>query len=226
MLLAEDLLLLLLNDVTGKPLVDSTRLDLALSGAVMLELATLGRVDVTGPGEQVKAGRLVVRDPNPTGDPILDEALRHAEGMGPKKPQSALSGLGKGLRQELLNRLTSRGVLRYEEGRVLGLFPTRAWPAVDDVHERRVRGGLHDVLVVGRTPTAAEAALIALLQAVDQVPKVLGDVGVPKRELRRRAKEVAAGGFAGEAVRKAVEAVAAATAATIVAATAAGAAGS
>lgn len=226
MLVAEDLLLLLLNDVTGKPLIDTTRLDLALSGAVMLELATLGRVDVTGPGEPVKAGRLVVRDPTPTGDPILDEALRRADVMGPKKPQSALSSLGKGLRPEILNRLTFRGLLRYEEGKILGLFPTRSWPAADMVHEGRVRNGLHEVLVVGRTPTSAEAPLIALLQAVDQIPKVLGDVGVPKRELRRRAKAVAGGGFASEAVRKAVEAVTAATAAAITAAAAAGAAGS
>lgn len=226
MLLAEDVLLLLLNDVSGKPLVDTTRLDLALSGAVMLELASLGRVDVTGPGEQARPGRLVVRDSTPTGDPILDEALRRAEVMGPKKPQSALSGLGKGLRQELLNRLTFRGVLRYEEGRILGLITTHAWPAADLVHERRVRDALHDVLVVGRTPTSTEAALIAVLHAVDQVLKVLGDVGVPKRELRKRAEAVAAGGFASEAVRKAVEAVTAATVATIAAVGAAGAAGS
>ncbi|MCL3863160.1 GPP34 family phosphoprotein [Actinotalea sp. K2] len=226
MILAEDVLLLLLDDVSGKAIVDTTRLDLALSGAVMLDLATRGRVDVTGPGEPVRAGLLVVRDLTPTGDTVLDEALRRIQVMGPKKPQSALSTLGKGLRPELLHRLTSRGVLRAEQGRILGVFPTRSWPAVDVAHERRLRDALHDVLVVGRTPTHDESALIALLQAVDQVPKVLREVGIPKRELRRRAKAVAAGGFAGEAVRKAVEAVAAATAASIAAVTAAGAAGS
>jgi hypothetical protein len=35
-------------------------------------------VDVTGPGEQVKAGRLVVRDAGPTDDDVLDEAVRRA----------------------------------------------------------------------------------------------------------------------------------------------------
>lgn len=78
MLLAEDLLLLLLHDASGKPMVDTTRLDLALAGAALLELATLGKVDVTGPHDAVKPGRLIVRDGTPTGDTVLDEALRKA----------------------------------------------------------------------------------------------------------------------------------------------------
>lgn len=50
-----------------------------------------------------------------------------------------------------------------QDGEVLGLFPTRSWPAVDSRHEAQVRAGLHDVLVVGRTPTPREGALVALL---------------------------------------------------------------
>lgn len=222
MILAEDVLLLMMNDESGKALVDKTRLDLALAGAVLLDLATTGRVDVTGPGEQVKAGRLVVRDDRPTEDEVLDKALALIGATGPKKPESVLPKLAKGLRQDLLTRLTARGVLRAEEGRVLGVFPTHRWPAVDSGHERELRAGLHDVLVAGRTAAPREAALIALLQSISQVPKVLGDVGVPARELRRRAKEVSAGGFADEAVRKAVAAVTAATTAVIVSAAVAG----
>ena len=221
MLLAEDLLLLLLHDASGKPMVDTARLDLALAGAVLLELATLGKVDVTGSHDAVKPGRLIVRDGAPTGDAVLDESLRRVVAMGPKKPQSALPTVAKGLRSELLGRLVGRGLVRLEEGRFLGLIPTRAWPAVDTGHERRLHEGVQAVLVAGRSPTSTEAALIALIRAVGQVAKVVGDVGVPARELRRRAEAVAAGGFAPEAVRKAVEAITAATAAGIAAAAAA-----
>ena len=217
-ILSEDVLLLLLNDSTGKAAVDTTRLDLALAGGVLLDLATLGRVDVTGPDEQVKKGRLVVRDARPAEDGVLDEALRRIAAMGPKKPESVLPKLSKGLRQALLERLTGRGILRAQEGRVLGIFPTHSWPAIDSDHERQVRASLHDVLVVGRTPAAREAALVSLLQAIDQVPTVLGDVGIPARELRRRAREVSEGGFADDAIRKAVQAVNAAMTAAIVSA--------
>lgn len=219
MILAEDVLLLLIDDASGKALVDKTHLDLALAGGVLLDLATLGRVDVTGPGEQVKAGRLVVRDVSPTDDEVLDEVLLGVGALGPMKPYRALPKLAKGLREDLLGRMAGRGILRPQEGRVLGIFPSQTWPALDSSHQRQVRAGLHDVLVVGRAPAPREAALICLLQAINQVPKVLGDVGVPARELRRRAKEVAHGGFVGEAVRRAVEEISAATSAAISAAT-------
>jgi hypothetical protein len=225
-ILAEDVLLLLIDDASGKAVVDKTRLDLALAGGVLLDLANLGRVDVTGPGDQVKAGRLVVREAGPTDDDVLDEALRRVGEMGPKKPESVLPKLAKGLREDLLGRLIGRGILRAHEGRVLGIFPSHAWPAVDSSHEREVRAGLRDVLVAGRSPAPREAALVSLLQAIDQVPKVLGDVGVPARELRRRAKDVAEGGFADEAIRRAVEAINAATMAAIVTATSASTVGS
>lgn len=226
MILAEDVLLLLTDDVTGKPVVDTTRLDLALAGAVLLDLATAGRVDVAGPGERVKAGRLVVRDPRPTGDAVLDEGLRRIAEKGPRKPAAVLPQMAEKLRPELLARLVDRGVLRVQEGKVLGIFPTTSWPAVDSSHETAVRRGLHDVLVVGRSATPREGALVSILQAVDQVPRVLGEVGVPKRELRRRAKEVAEGGFADAAVRGAVEAVNAAMIAGVMAATTAAASSS
>lgn len=222
MLIAEDLLLLLTDDSTGKPTVDSTKLPFGLAGAVLLELALARRVDVAGPGEPVRAGRLVVRDASPTGDPVLDEALRRVAAAGPKKPESVLNALGKGLREELYGRLVARGILRAEEGRVLGIFPTHRWPAQDVEHEARVRAGLRDVLVDGRTPSDREVALVSLLSALDQVPNAVGPVDVPRGELKRRAKVVAAGSMAGDAVRKAVDAVTAATTAALVMVIAAG----
>ncbi|MFD1504221.1 GPP34 family phosphoprotein [Georgenia yuyongxinii] len=219
MLLAEDLLLLLTDDHTGKATTDGTKLSLALAGAVVLELATEGRVDVSGPGEEVRAGRLVVRDATPTGDPVLDQSLGHLAARRPGRPQDVLGGLGRGLRATLLDRLVGRGILRAEEGRVLGIFPTRSWPAADSAHEESLRRALHDVLVLGRTPAPREGALISLLHAVDQVPKLVGGPGSDRRQLRRRAKEIAEGEFAGTAVRKAVEAVNAATMAAITATT-------
>jgi hypothetical protein len=221
-LLAEDLLLLLTDDATGKTVVDGTTLDLALAGAVLLELAAQERVEVAGPGEQVQKGRLTVRNGSPTGDPILDEALTRLAAKGPQKPASVLPRLTKMLRESLYNRLVARGILRFEQGRILGIFATRQWPAAEAAHETEVRRGLYDVLVVGREPAEREAMLVSLLQSVDALPKVIGGQGVDRKALRARGKAIAEGEFAGAAVRKAVEAVNAAvftsiTAATIVA---------
>jgi hypothetical protein len=221
--LAADLLLLLMDDDSGKPVVEGTQLDLALAGAVMLDLVTAGRLDVSGPGEEVRPGRLVVRDASPVEDAVLDAALQALVGRRPAKPKDALPVLRKGLRPRLLDALVARGILRAEEGRVLGVFPTHRWPAVDSAHEDRVRAGLVEVLVSGRDPQPREAALVSLLFAVDRVAKVLGDAGagLGGRELKRRAKAVADGEFAGAAVRQAVQAAQAAVVASVAAVTAA-----
>jgi hypothetical protein len=218
-LLAEECLLLLVDDVTGKARVDPSHLDLALAGALLAELALLGRVAVTGRGEPVRPGRLVIRDGTATGDPVLDDALRRIGDKKPRKPETVLGGLTKQLRVTLLTRLADRGLLRMERHRTLGLFPVRRWPAIDSRHEQSLRSALRDVLVVGRTAQPREIALISLLAAVDRIATVLPDTGLSKRDLRRRATSLTESEFAGEAVRKAVQAVSA----SMVAATSGGA---
>ncbi len=223
MLLAEDLLLLLTDDQSGKASLDVTRVDLGLAGAVLVELVTRERVAIAQPGGPVKAGRVVVVDGSPTGDGILDEGLRRIATGKPRKPEHLLAILRKDLRRAVYGQLVSRGIVREEEGKILGLFPTRSWPAVDSQHEAMVRTALREVLVDGRAPTLTEASLVSLLQGIDRVPKTLGEVGVPARELRRRAKSIATGHLGNTAVHKAVEAVNAAMVASIAAAAAAGA---
>lgn len=212
MIIAEDLLLLLTDDESGKSITDESSLDLALAGAVLLELAQLGRVTVAGPDEDVKEGRLRVLDGSPIGDAVLDESLRRVGDKAGKKPESVLNPLGKDLREQLLERLTAAGILRRQDGKVLGIFPTKRWPAVDRAHEAEVMTRLRSALVVGTTPDPRTAALAALLSAVDAPHKVLGAAGeeLDSKAVRRRAKEIREGAWAADAVGKAIEAVQAA----------------
>ncbi len=220
MLLAEDLLLLLTDDESGKREVDTTRLDLALAGAVVLDLVELGRLDVTGSEDGEKEGRLVVRDAALTDHPVLNTALERVEKHRPQKPAQTLRFLTKGLRTSVYVSLEARGVLHHERARVLGVVPTRTWPSVDSTHEAEVRRALHDVLVVGRTPDSREMLLVSLLQSIDQLPKVLDLSGADKKLVRARGKELAEGELAGQAVGQAVMAVRAAVTAAVTAAAA------
>ena len=141
--------------------------------------------------------RLVVLDPSPTGDPLLDGALAVVAQRAGKKPSAVLGALGKGLRGQLYARLAAAGVLRSEPGKVLGLFPRTSWPTASAEHETAVRRGLEGPLVHGLTPDPRSAALVALLHALRSTHKVV----VPKehelkrRELDRRAKEIAEGSW-------------------------------
>ncbi|WP_182112700.1 MULTISPECIES: GPP34 family phosphoprotein [unclassified Actinotalea] len=206
MILSEDLLLLLTDDGSGRTMESGERLAFVLAGGVLTDLLLAGRVAVAAPGESVRAGRLVVRDATPVGDPVLDEGLRRLASTTPKKPQSALGPLRSGLLDELRARLVARGILRVEQGKVLGIFPRTSWPAEDSSHEAGLRQRLRDVLVDGRHPDPREAALIALLHSVNQVPVVMGDVGVSVRDLRARSSAIAHQHIGAEAVRRAITA--------------------
>jgi hypothetical protein len=226
MLIAEDLLLLLYDDETGKPITGSPGLDYSLAGAVLIELTLLGKLDIAEQGDVVKAGRLKVLDPSPTGDAILDQRLAYVVNKPGKRPKDQIGALSKKLRDQVLVRLAERGVLEQDQGKVLGLFPVTRWPAKDARHELEVRSQLESVLKVGTTPDQRTGALIALISALNVVPKVVTDA-VDKRALKQRAKEIADSDWAAAAVKKAVsEMQAAVTAAIVVASTSAAASGS
>ena len=222
MLLAEDLLLLLTDDDTGKLTASGDEVDMALGGALLIELALAERVDVAGPGEAVRHGRLLVRDPTPTGDGLLDEALATVGEKEGSKPQSVVAALGRRSRGRLYERLTDGGVLRAEEGRVLGIFPRRRWPSADAAHETSVRAELETALRNGTTTDPRTGALISLLYALRAAHRAVdpGSVGLSKRELNGRAKGIAEGNWAATSVRGAIDsmhaAVIAATSSTTV----------
>jgi hypothetical protein len=203
-LLAEDLLLLLVDDDTGKVVLDRTRLERALAGAVLVELALAGRLAPAPPGGSVTEGRIVVLDRRPTGNGLLDEALARLADKA-HRPARAVEKLVKGLRQAILTRLVDAGFVREEHRRAMGVFPTTTWPAVRPEHEAELRSRLRAVLVDGQAPDARTQAVISLLTAVDAVPKVLAVAD--RRALVRRARALAEGNWAATAVREAVDAV-------------------
>lgn len=225
-LIAEDLLLLLTDDSTGKPVVAPQSLTFALAGAVLVELALAGRVAVTDDGRWGSGTRVAVVSEEPLGEPVLDEALTRVVAKisakaHPVGAQSLLATLGKGLADTLRHRLAQRGILREQEGRTLGIFPTRVWPAADARHEAGVRSTLWKVVVGGREPSEREVCLISLLHAVDQVPKQFADDGMSARQLRERAKALSEGNLGGDTVRRAIAATNAAVIAAVTASTAA-----
>jgi hypothetical protein len=228
MLMAEDLLLLVTDDASGRLSAPAAQVDAGLGGANLVELTLRNKVDLSGEGDQGKPGRIIVRDPSPAGDAVLDAALEIITAHQGKKPSTVIRPLSKNLRQRLYQRLADSGVVRAEQGRILGVFPTHRWPAQDASHEAEVRRLVTQVLTQQTAPDTRTAALIALLHALRCEDKIVdpGQYGLSKRELRARAEEIAKGNWASEAVRKAIEEMMAAVVAATTAATVATTAGS
>jgi hypothetical protein len=220
MLLAEDLLLLVTDDASGRLSVPAAEADAGLAGANLVELTMRNKVDLSSEQDQGKPGRIIVRDPSPAGDAVLDAALQIAGAYQGRKPSTVIRPLSKDLRQTLYQRLADSGVVRAEHGRILGVFPAHRWPAQDASHETEVRRLVTQALVQQAAPDTRTAALIALVHALKCVHKIVDprQYGLSKRELGARADEIAKGNWASEAVRKAIEET---TAAVVAAATAA-----
>jgi Golgi phosphoprotein 3 (GPP34) len=229
MLIAEEYLLLALDNETGKPRISRDRLEPALGGALVAELALRERIGVT-PHEAgwTKRGRVSITNLTPTDDPELDVALRKLAQNEGKKVKDLLSSfaskknrLSHGVRDRLLERLAAAGLLVRTEGTVLGFIPRTTWPAGDPAPEDEVRRRLQGALVGGETPAERTVALIALLQVTGLLPKVV--TTEDKKALKAMAKELTEGDWAAKAVKDAIDEAVAAAAGGAAAAGAAGA---
>jgi Golgi phosphoprotein 3 (GPP34) len=220
-LIAEGTLLVLTDDV-GKARVDNTKLTYALAGAVLLELSLLGKVDVAERGESTKQGRLIVRDPAPTGNPVLDLGLAELERRQNKKPRDVIRHLAKGIREQVATLLVHAGAVRREESRVLGVFRRTRYPVIDDASKQAVVTAMAGAVRGSDAPVDARVAgTISLLTAIDALHRVVTPemTGLTSRQIKRRGKEISDGSWAPQAVKDAVAAVNAAVMAGVVAAT-------
>jgi hypothetical protein len=216
-LVAEDLLLLLLDEESGKVRASDSA-EAALGGAVLAELAILGAVTVEERTSRWKAPKVAVTGPVPQ-DRVLADAVELVAGKE-RSAQDLVPRLGKGLVQTLGDRMADRGILERRQSRLLGMLPRTRWPAADSSHEAEVRQSLASVLVQGTTPDARTGALVAVLSAIDRAHKVVDHDGLSRREVKKRAKEIAEGAWAAKGVQDAIKA----TNAAVLAAVAAGAA--
>ena len=180
---AEEILLLLLDDETGKmESVHPTVMEMLMAGAAMMELAMRGRIDCDL--EQV-----FVTDRAQTGEPMLDLAfddIRSAEEtLHPRQWIQRLSDRGLEFREMALKRLVDRGILREEDKKFLWVFGSRRYPVVDDREEREVKMRLLDVLFGDSIPDPRDIVLICLADAVDVFQVILSP-----RDLRHADKRI------------------------------------
>lgn len=208
--LPDELLLLALDDDRGTR-AHANELEPGLAGAVLLDLALRGRLDVVD-----KTVRAI--DATSTGDAVLDHALAAiADAPKLRAPKWWVTHLQKGVREQVADRLVASGALRRDEQRLLWIFPVTRLPAGDPGPESAVRARLDGAVLQDVTPDDRTAALAALVHATNLRSTVFP--GVDRRAVKERLAELAEGQWAAEAVRRAVQEMAAAT--TVAATTAA-----
>jgi len=169
----EEVLLLCLDDETGRPVgLPDAAMDLALAGAVLMELALAGRVDSD-------LDRVFVVDPGPLGDPLLDPVLaRIAAQASPQDSGWWAAEIAKGaptLRRAMLDRLVARGSLRRVEGRRFLLLPDARYPKADRASADATRARLRAVLLEGDIPEPRDSLMVGLCRATGLIALVLSE---------------------------------------------------
>jgi Golgi phosphoprotein 3 GPP34 len=164
-------------------------------------------VDISHGDGAVARGRLLLNDRSPTSNALLDAALDQIAAKQGKTAKDVVRTLAKNIRAPLYERLAERGLLHEETANVLGVFRSHRWPSRDTTHEDAVRELLAGALRAGSTANPHVAALVSLLRALKSIAKVVdpAGLGITKRELNANARRIAAGDWASEAVRKAID---------------------
>jgi len=197
--IAEDLLLLLLDNASAQPGLERGRVQRLLAAAVLLDLAYDCRIRPALPQEPVPPGRLVTLLGPPPLDPVLRPALAELQ-RAPITPAAAIAKLRKHTEDDVLDQLLRTGQLHQVQ------LPTPRfkkkeylWPMNNRARAARARSAVLAALFDGRRPDPSTAAIISLLHTVDGFGALLSLNDRGWQWVHDRASEIASGSWVDDA---------------------------
>jgi hypothetical protein len=195
--IAEDLLLLLLDNASGNPALERDRCERVLAGAILLDLAYACRIRPAVPGEQVEAGRLVALTAAGPPDPVVDPAFALLA-QRPLRPSGAVAKLRGNAREHIAIHLERMGQLGRLPLSAKRFGDVAAWPLTNRARVGHARAMLLSALFDRRPPTPSTAAIVTLLHAVDGLGALLSLNDRGWRWVHARATEISSGSWVDE----------------------------
>jgi hypothetical protein len=186
--IAEDLLLLLLDNASAQPGLDRARRERVLSGAVLLDLAHACRIRPAMAGERIEPGRM---------DPVVAPAFQLLQ-RKPLRPATAVKRLSKHTEENLAGYLEYTGQIRRVRLNSNRFSHPYAWPLTNRERVGHARSALLAALFDRRPPAPPTAAIISLLHAVDGLGALLSLNDRGWRWVHARAGEIASGSWVNE----------------------------
>ncbi|MCY4453962.1 MAG: GPP34 family phosphoprotein [Immundisolibacterales bacterium] len=198
--ISEEVLLLFLDDEKGTFIRGpDIHVELAMSGAVLMDLAFANRID-TDPE------RLFVVDQSPVGDRVLDDLLSR---IAATEPERSTEYWLNWIREDVpdimghfIDRLVEKGILRRMEEKILWVFETRRYPVIDDREEREVKRRITSVLFSDEIPDPRDVVIIGIVNACDLLDVILHHREVDK--VRGRAEQISQMDFIGQAINSTI----------------------
>lgn len=193
--IAEDLLLLLLNNPDEQPHLDRASLGRVLAGALILDLAVDCRVRPTLPHESLPPGHLVALDGPVPRDPSVRPSWTLLQ-QAPITPADAIAAIRRHSEDDVLDQLLRSGQIHQVQLTAHRLRRNHyRWPIKNRGRAAVARSELLGVLFEKRRPSPVMAAVLCLLHGVHGVQAVLSLNDEGLRVVDERAHEVADGGW-------------------------------
>ncbi|XP_045496121.1 Golgi phosphoprotein 3 homolog sauron [Colias croceus] len=221
--LMEEVLLLGLKDKEGYTSFWNDCISSGLRGCILIELGLRGRIELERAGMRRKgllSRKVIVKSDTPTGDVLLDEALKHMKDTDPPETvQSWIEYLSgetwnpmklkyqlKNVRERLAKNLVEKGVLTTEKQNFL-LFDMTTHPLTDNVvkcrlvkkvQEAALRRSINDVAHADKR----SLALLMLAHSADVLENAFAPLSDEDYELAtRRVRALLDLDFEAEAMR-------------------------
>lgn len=169
--LLEEYLLLALDDEKGKFVIDSTRLHFGFAGAVLLELALRGKI-------QVEGDKLILEDdsyePEMSVNKMID-IIREQDKPTLKKSIEILANKSSEIKNDTLQQLINKGILQKEEHKIFWIIPYDKYPTSNLTPENKVRKRLDDVISKQSPVDPHDLMLLSLIDATDLTKEAFRD---------------------------------------------------
>ncbi|XP_050348690.1 Golgi phosphoprotein 3 homolog sauron [Nymphalis io] len=221
--LMEEVLLLGLKDKEGYTSFWNDCISSGLRGCILIELGLRGRVELERAGMRRKgllSRKVIVKSDNPTGDVLLDEALKHMKETDPPETvQSWIEYLSgetwnpmklkyqlKNVRERLAKNLVEKGVLTTEKQNFL-LFDMTTHPLTDNIVKCRLVKKVQEAALRRSIVDVAHAdkrslALLMLAHSADVLENAFAPLSDEDYELAtRRVRSLLDLDFEAEAMR-------------------------
>lgn len=195
--IAENLLLLLLDNASARPGLGRARSERLLTAAALLDLAHACRIRPAVDSESVEAGRLLVLSGPAPDDPVLDPVLQLLL-RRPLSPGAVIAKLRREISAAVFAQLEHKGQIRRVRLHRNGCKRSYAWPVTDRAEVSQTRAALVSVLLDEQRPAPATAAIISLLYMVDGLGAVLSLNDRGWAWVRSRAGDIAGGDWVGD----------------------------
>ncbi len=195
--IAEELLLLLLDNASAQPALEPHRRERVLAAAVLLDLAYACRIRPAVAEDAVEPGRLIALSTPGLMDPVSESAFGLLQ-RRPLRPVAAVKRLSSHIEDDLTHHLEQSGQIRRIRLQSKRFTHPYAWPLTNRDRVGQARSALLAALFDRRPPTPSTAAIITLLHAVDGLGALLSLNDRGWRWVHARAGEIASGSWVNE----------------------------